>query len=227
MILARKYAMPIRVLCALSEGPETWIGTMSGDSEMTRDPKVKPTSSKGQAGPMPQKTDGGPSPAADPSPDTPIESDRILSVALESRCMMIQIEGQQGMSWQTTLAGILEEVAGPSSWLWVESFDGPQGTVVRGVCTAPGLDDRKLGDAVRGRGAKVQVHRDLAVASMVGEGILARPALLVQALQVLGEAGIEVAAARSGSLSISFVVPSHQAAEAVRLLHDRFVTAEL
>jgi aspartokinase len=122
------------------------------------------------------------------------------------------------MSRQAAMAGILTK---PQALLvWVE-FRRTQGRSCGGL-----LGTRHTTSSVRPPGVESQVRRDLAVASLVGEGILARPALLMEALASLAEAQIEVTAARSGSLSLSFVVSGPDAAEAVRLLHDRFVAAE-
>jgi aspartate kinase len=223
VILARKYGMPIRVGCSLSAGPETWIGPSPKESEMPETPLSKPGPSRRGSGAGPDKMRSPDAATQSGSPDFPTESDRILSVALESHCTLVEIEGCHALS---KLAALLDDVSAPQVWLWVESLAGESKNVVRGVCAGSGPDSKRLGEAIVKSGAAVHIHSELAVASLVGEGILARPSLLREALDSIVEAGIEVRAARSGSLSLSFLVEKRRAADLVRLLHDRFVTAE-
>lgn len=228
VILARKYGMPIRVGCSLSEGPETWIGSPIEEGEMAGDPKKRPasgpTEAKGTQGtketPGAKGTPFQESARPPASNDFPTESDRILSVALEGHCVAVEIEARRAAA---ELVSILEDAAGPVPWLWVEAVSGISGSVARGVCAEPGPDEKMLGEAVARSGVKVQIRRGLAAASLVGEGILARPGLLRESLDCLSSAGLDVVAARSGSLSLSFLVEGADAAEAVRVLHSRFV----
>ena len=185
VILARKYGMPIRVGCSLTDGPQTWIGppreeddTMSSAKDGAPHGDAKPAIPAGRA---PEET----ARPADAQGDFPTESDRILSVALEGRCIMVEIEGLPRLA---DLATLLDECSGPSSWLWVESLQRPHGSLVRGVCAEPGPDEEKLGAAVKTHGATVHIRRGLAAASLVGEAILARPGLLRDGLTALSEA---------------------------------------
>jgi aspartokinase len=208
--------MPVRVGCSLSEGPETWIGAPREEIEMADTTQNRPE--KDHSGPGVSRRTG---PAQDAAADFPTESERILSVALEGKCTMVEIEGKSSSS---DLAALLTDSSGAASWLWVEAFPRSSGSVVRGVCAESGFDEPALDEAVRRHGVQVHIQRKLAVASLVGEGILARPALLHEALACLSKARINVVAARSGSLSLSFLVEESAAARTVQILHDRFVT---
>ncbi|MDM7914675.1 MAG: hypothetical protein QUU85_05330, partial [Candidatus Eisenbacteria bacterium] len=150
----------------------------------------------------------------------PLETDRIVSVALEPRCVAIEVEGDGDAS---TLLGVLE--ADPAAiWTWVETHPlAPGKVLVRGVAPAPGPNEEALRERCRPHRAICRVCRDVAVVSLVGEGILSRPALLAEAWKRLSEAGVEVRAARSASLSLSYLVAESQAGDAVRCLHAAFL----
>jgi aspartokinase len=64
------------------------------------------------------------------------------------------------------------------------------------------------------------------VVSLIGEGIVARPDLLGEAMTVLEKAGIEPKSCRTASLAVSFVIDGPKAPDAVRLLHERFIEAK-
>ncbi len=222
VILARKYGMPIRVGCSLSDGPETWIGPSRRETDMTGPSQSKSGRGRPARSAEPKATPSSEAGAAGSSADFPTESDRILSVALEAHCTMVEIEGGCG---PTMLAALLDHASTCQTWLWVETLGTQSGDIIRGVCAGTGPDDEKLGAAVKLAGVTVRTHGSLAVASLVGEGILSRPSLLHETLTHLAENGIRPVATRSGSLSLSFLVQEKQAVETVRLLHDHFVTS--
>ena len=193
VILASKFGMPLRVRCSLSDGPDTWIGPPPKEVEMNSG-----------AGP----TEG------------PMESDRILSVAMEARCVAVEIEGKASAQ---ILLSILDEGPAAVPWTWCEVQVMADGTRVRAMRPEPGPDEQQLRNRSRGTNAVVRVCRGLAVVSLIGEGIVARPELLGEAMTVLETAGIEVKSCRTASLSVSFVIDGPKAPDAVRLLHERFI----
>jgi aspartate kinase len=193
VILARKFAMPLRVRCSLSDGPDTWIGPPPKEVEMNTQPERA----------------GG-----------PMESDRILSVAMEARCVAVELEGKANAQ---ALLAILDEGPAAVPWTWCEVQVMADGVRVRAMRPEPGPDEQQLRDRCRGTKAVVRVCRGLAVVSLIGEGILARPELLGEAMAVLEKAGIELKSCRTASLAVSFVIDGPKAPDAVRLLHERFI----
>ena len=213
VILARKFGMPVRIRCSLSDGPETWIGPLPETTALGTARSVE--ASPKEAAPKEVSMM-----ANQPRSDLPMESDRILSIALEARCVTVEVEGNAPAD---KLLAVLGEEGGAAPWTWVEAQVLQNRAVVRGVCPEPGPDESRLLARTRGFGGTVRVCRDLAVVSLVGEGILARPELLAQVHAHMTEAGISVHCARSSSLSLSFLIDAARAEEAVRLLHKRFV----
>ncbi len=193
VILARKFGMPLRVRCSLSDGPDTWIGPPPKEEEMN---------------PEPGRTEGS------------MESDRILSVAMEARCVAVEIEGKANAQ---TLLAILDEGPTAVPWTWCEVQVMADATRVRAMRPEPGPDEQQLRNRCRGTNAIVRVCRGLAVVSLIGEGIVARPDLLGEAMTVLEKAGIEPKSCRTASLAVSFVIDGPKAPDAVRLLHERFI----
>ncbi len=191
VILARKYALPLRVRCSLSDGPESWIGPP---------PKEEPMN-----------------PAGHP-PGSPMESERVVSVALEPRCVAVEVEAQAPAA---TLLRILE--ASPAPWTWIDVHRSAEVTRVRAVRPEADLDETSLRERCREPKAILRICRDLAVVSLIGEGILSRPDPIAEADEILEKNGITPGSARTGSLSVSFVVEASRAADAVRLLHDHFI----
>jgi aspartate kinase len=193
VILARKFAMPLRVRCSLTDGAETWIGQQPKEYVMSSDA---------------------------PKPTAPMESNRILSVALEPRCVSVEIGGKFPPA---ELLSLIQAGPDVSTWSWVETQQVAGGSIVRGVCREGAGSVERLQERAMEMGAGARVTRDLAIVSLVGEGILSRPSLLIEAIRCLAEAEISIAAARSASLSLSFLLDTKRAEEAVRLLHDRFI----
>lgn len=193
VILARKFGMRLRVRSSLADGPDTWIGPPPKEVEMN---------------PEPGRTEG------------PMESDRILSVAMEARCVAVEIEGKASAQ---TLLSILDEGSAAVPWTWCEVQVMADRTRVRAMRPEPGPDEQMLQQRSRGTNAVVRVCRGLAVVSLIGEGIVARPDLLGEAMTVLEQAGIEPKSCRTASLAVSFVIDGPKAPDAVRLLHERFI----
>lgn len=198
VILARKYRMPLRVRCALADGAETWIA--APDMEVPVDHPIP-----GKAVP----------------PATPMETDRILSVACECSCALVEIEADGAAKG---LVALLEEDGTAALWSWVETEAREGKARVRGVCADRPERLETIARRSSAAGARARVVRDLALVSLVGEGILDRPDLLGQALEILERLGIEVIMTRTAGLSASLLLPSARADDAVRALHSGLVT---
>jgi aspartate kinase len=195
VILARKYRMPLRVRCALADGAETWI--LPPDAEVTM-----PTPS-------------------DPSiPRPPLESDSLLSVALERSCALVELESEGDPA---TLLRLLDEEEVRGAWSWVETERRAASWVVRAVLPETPERCQAIASLADRPGVRLRLTRELALVSLVGEGILDRPGLLADAHACLAAEAIGAEAARSSHLSLSFLVPRAAGGAAVRVLHDRFV----
>ncbi len=193
VILARKSSLPLRVCCSLSEGAETWIG----------DPPEEATVNRRGSNPSP-----------------PMETDRILSVALEPHCVAIEAEGK--LPPDETLRRIAGD-AGETSWSWIDVETRPGGCLLRAV--RPIREGEAAGSIHPSTepGLAIRVNENLGIVSLVGEGIAARGGLLAEAATCLRRGEIEVVSARTSSLSISFLVRSEDGPKAVRFLHKQFV----
>lgn len=192
VILARKYSMPLRIRCSLSEGPETWIGPLPQEETMNQ--------------------------AAQP-PESPMESERVLSISLEPRCIAVEVEARAPAA---ELLRILDESTGP--WSWVEVQRTSEVARVRAIRPEPGLDEIALRERCRGTNAILRICRDLAAVSLIGEGILSRPEVIAEADSILEKNGIIPNTVRTASFSLSFLVEAGRGPDAVRLLHDHFIS---
>lgn len=193
VILARKFGVPLRVRCSTKEGAETWIGKPPEESAMESLP---------------------------PESRVPMESDRILSIALEPKCLSIEIEGKMNAA---DLLGLLGPESANSPWTWVETVNRGETTLVRAVLPEPAKEEDDYDVRAASVGADIRISRNLSIVSLVGEAILTRPERMSEAHRLLDAAGIEVLTARSASLSLSFLVDVQHAEKATRLLHDQFV----
>jgi len=205
VLLARKFQMPLRVRCSLSDGAETWIGARPRfepeEAAMTVDSK-------------------SPESSASKPIDVPMETERILSVALEPHCTGIEIIGKEKAQ---RLLAILDEGPTAPPWTWVEVNQDGDSMRVRAVRADPGPNEAAMRERSRGTSAVIRCCSGLAAVSLVGEGILARPDLLAEAVGALDDAGIEVRSSRTASMAVSFLIEGAHAEKAARLLHARFV----
>jgi aspartate kinase len=190
VLLARKFRMPLRVRCSLSDGCETWIGQPPEEFVMQADHTV------------------------------PMESDRILSVALEPRCVAVEIKGR---SSPAELLKLLESDDPGCPWTWIKTHRQDGETLIHAVRPETEAEQKKSGSQANSAGAQVEVVRNLAIVSLVGEALLTRPEIHGESLEILDKAGIAVSATHSTGLSLSLLVSSSAAVQAVKLLHSRFV----
>ena len=75
-------------------------------------------------------------------------------------------------------------------------------------------------------GTEIEVDREVALVSVVGEAVLAEAELLRRVESILAQASIPVRGTHTGSLSLSLLVPAAQADAALRLLHHELVEAQ-
>lgn len=189
-ILARHYRIPLEVRSSTLDDP----GTRLHDH-----PEQLPLPYREEEGPM--------------------ETDRVLAVALESPVRWIQVllrpsdreqvrpgptEAPHFLNYhQSTLPDgsmLLQWIALPESdaspWNTHESWDPT---------------------------ARITIRRDLAVVSLIGEGVLTEASILSAAESTLRSVHIPIEGLFSGSLSLSYLVPVEHGDAAARALHRAFV----
>jgi aspartate kinase len=98
---------------------------------------------------------------------------------------------------------------------------GVTGSSVR--FSAPGVSDAEVTAALRGAGVEVAMREDLGTVSVVSMGIARKPEIAAQTLAGLADADIEPHLVTTTPGRVSVHLRSSRVAEAVRLLHRRFI----
>jgi len=91
--------------------------------------------------------------------------------------------------------------------------------------TAPGTPTAEITAALDAAGASVRIEDELGSVSVISPGIARKPDITVRALTALRDAGIEPRLVQSTPARISVLVDTQVLDDAVRLLHDTFITA--
>ena len=81
--------------------------------------------------------------------------------------------------------------------------------------------------ALRIGATSVEVDEQVGRVSIVGSGMRAHPGVAATMFTVLADAGINIAMISTSSIRVSCVIAASQVDEAVRRLHDAFITPEL
>jgi aspartate kinase len=88
---------------------------------------------------------------------------------------------------------------------------------------------REIASGVAGRlggGGAAEEHGGLSRIALVGSGMSGRPGVYAQAYRVLMEAGVDVEAVSTSSISITLLVPTEKEDDALRALHDGFTLGQ-
>ena len=168
----------------------------------------------------------GREPATETRPRTleeiePMESARLLALALESSVVWIRTEWPEGSIPQL-----------PADWSrgpcllhhQTQTRDGK----IRAEWVLPdagaGVDPPVFaGDAERGRPSLVEIDRDHALVSLVGDAANLGTDLSVEAAAVLNGNSLVYRSMQTGAHALSILVPTENAEEACRLLHAEFL----
>jgi aspartate kinase len=158
--------------------------------------------------------------------DIPMEGPHVTGIANKSDVALIEVKGADTPPGAAAAALALLESAGlPLELLTLEANRVER---VRLSWIAPDEDASRITekwdalDKPAGRWA-LNVHRGLALVSLVGHGLADDSAFALDAARRLGRAEVQVRGMRVGALSISFVVPREAADTAVRTLHAAFL----
>ncbi len=212
VILARKYGLPVEVLESRAERPGTRI---------------------------PRRTAAGPCRAGTSPEEEPMESDRVLGVAVESPVRWVRITVPAGPSAPpapTRGDGSVAAPAGgrprrtslpstgaPLFLIFSRTLLAGGDTCVQFAVPGDADPDDWLDPARWGAGSHVEIEPRAAVVSLVGEGVLADGAVLRRAESLLAQHDIPVWGLHTGTLSLSIVLAEAHAEAATRLLHRGFV----
>jgi aspartate kinase len=90
--------------------------------------------------------------------------------------------------------------------------------------TAPGVDPAEVAAALDTLDTPLSTHLELGTVSVVSLGIARKPALVARALRTLAAAGIEPELVTTTTGRVTVHLASGRVDEAVRLLHDEFVS---
>lgn len=201
VLLARKYGMPIEVRSSLTEEAGTLIHQEPADGRGTGAGPIAPARVRGSA------------------EEEPMESERILGVALESPVTWVRVRIPAG-----AVPGPVGEPGAVPRFLFFSRLQLPDGASWVEFASAGDTDPGDWTQAVRwGAGSEISVEASAGLISLVGEGILAQGDIVRRSETALTAGGIPVWGVHTGTLSLSILVPAAQGEEAVRRLHAEFL----
>ncbi|MEZ4649186.1 MAG: aspartate kinase [Candidatus Eisenbacteria bacterium] len=181
--LARRYGLPLRIRSTLTLGPGTRV---------PRTPVER----------LPFSEE-----------NCPMESDRIVAVALESPVHWLRAVQPKDApppalrSQGTCLVSFSERTEdGTRRWHWV---------LPEGASPEEWNDQESWG-----AGASLHLERNLALVTLIGDGAHLGSTRLFEAESTLSAAGIPTLLSQTGAHALSFLVPEDRGEEASRLLHD-------
>ncbi|MBW3570479.1 MAG: aspartate kinase [Gemmatimonadetes bacterium] len=131
----------------------------------------------------------------------------------------------RGMRTPTELLVALAD-AGVSVDMVTEAPDGQGGALLQLTVREDDLPRvREIAAQVAARlggGGRIEERTGLSRIALVGRGMSGRPGVYAQAYRTLMDAGVEVEAVSTSSISITLLVPSDREDDALRALHDGF-----
>jgi aspartate kinase len=202
VILARKYRLPVEVLSSREDRPGTRIPREPGGTA----PAATATPGPNEAGPSPE--------------EEPMESDRVLGVALESPVRWVRVTIPAGRS------GLPADLPpeGTPLFLFFTRTSLPGGDTLVQFAAAEDSDlEGWLDPVCWGAGARLEIEPRAAVISLVGEGVLSCGDVLRRTESVLAAERIPTWGIHTGTLSVSILLAEAQAENATRLLHRALV----
>jgi aspartate kinase len=197
VIMARKYGLAVEVKSALATEPGTLVA-----GRKFRNPDDASRQSR---------------------EEEPMESSRILAVALESPVHWVRVTRPAGPgpdespglpSGSSPLFLIFQRSTLPGGACFVQFVAAPDSTL------EPWLETSRWG-----AGAAVEVERHAALVSLVGEEVLSDAETLRRADDLLRKKGVPVWGSATGTLSLSLLVPEDRGEEACRVLHEELIGA--
>ena len=201
VMLARKYRLPVEVLGSREDRPGTRIPRCAGETASAAAPELR------NAGALPE--------------EEPMESDRILGVALESPVRWVRVtvpaETPDGRTAPLPSGGT------PLFLFFARTLLPGGDTLVQFAVTEDADLDGWLDPNRWGVGASVEVEPQAAVISLVGEGVLACGDMLRRAESILATEDIPIWGLHTGTLSLSILLAERHAEAATRLLHQELV----
>ncbi len=201
VLLARKYGIPVEVRSSLTEEPGTRIHGEPGAGIEAGTGLIAPARVHADA------------------EEEPMESERILGVALESPVTWVRVRIPAGAA-----PGPATEPEAPPRFLFFSRLQLPDGSSWVEFASTGDTDTGAWARTEHwGRGSEVSVETDAALISLVGEGILAQGDIVRRSETALHGGGIPVWGVHTGTLSLSILAPAAQGEDAVRRLHAEFL----
>lgn len=152
--------------------------------------------------------------------DGPMEQERVLAVAQESPVTWLRIWREGPPETPPPADSGRREV----SVLLASSVSLPGGSTLEQWIAAPEeLPEGWLTPDAWGAGARVEIEREVALVSLVGDGTMVAADLIGRARACLEQARIPVLLLHSGSLSLSFLVPEARSKDATKALHAELI----
>jgi len=201
VLLARKYGIPVEVRSSITEERGTRIHSETG---------AGPGAGTGHVPPARIHAD---------SEEEPMESERILGVALESPVTWVRVRIPAG-----TAPPPGAEPQAPPRFLFFSRLQLPDGSSWVEFASAGDTDTGTWTQAAHwGTGSEISVQSDAALISLVGEGILSQGDIVSRSESAMQAGGIPVWGVHTGTLSLSILAPATQGEDAVRRLHAEFL----
>lgn len=155
-----------------------------------------------------------------------MEEPRLLGVAVTETTVQLDVDLPRASGHTATFvlralagAGLSVQSLSPAAREKGIRFD------VRVLCSDPEAARGSAEDAL-GDGARVVLRHPLARVCLVGTGLMRSGAILSAALEALASAELPVEAVESTDLGIGFQVDPAIVPSVVRVLHDRFMSAQ-
>ncbi len=158
--------------------------------------------------------------------DVPMEGPHVTGLAHKTGVALVEIKGVDTPPGAAAAALALLETTGLPLELLTLEANRPER--VRLSWVAPDEDAARLTESWEkttmpaGRWA-LNVHKGLALVSMVGHGLADDSSFALDAARRLNRAEVQVRGMRIGSMAVSFVVPHEAVETALKTLHEAFV----
>ncbi len=150
----------------------------------------------------------------------PMETNRILAIALESPVCRIRVTLPDAGS--TSVADRVNAPDGTSLLFYGARNEAGERECCWILPTSAPIDTW-LDPANWPEGSLPRVDRDLALVSLIGEGAHLQVETILRAEELLHEAGVKVESSQTGAHSLSFLIDEASGETASRLLHDHFI----
>ncbi|MEZ4653570.1 MAG: aspartate kinase [Candidatus Eisenbacteria bacterium] len=194
VVLARKYGLALRVRSSIQEG----------DGTLIRDGRPRTTLTE---------------------ENEPMESNRILGIALESPVYWVRVTVPAGEPCRLPFANAAKGSGAPAPRSLLFSHQGMpnEDRILHWVCPSEVAIEDWIAPGQWSPHARVQLERDAALVTVVGEAAAPEPELASRIETILEEAKIPLWGLQSGAHSLSALTTASEGERAARVLHDSLI----